>query len=177
MHWRTVGICEILKKSARAQNCDVCFKIFTNSNCTLMHLETGKIMLLTWFFFIQCKLRWYCFESYDLGPPIWGPGTGMVLRKPNYAKMSDFFICFQRFWKLKLTQGPQIACAHFMSSGMFRAIAGIKNEVKSTIRSFYSYMGSALVKILKKVLGHPIFWGPIWIQNDSKTGFFSHRQA
>ena len=60
---------------------------------------------------------------------------------------------------------------------MFRAITGIKNEVKSTIRSFCTFVGSAQTKISKKVLGHPIFWGPIWIENDSKTVFFSHRQA
>ena len=60
---------------------------------------------------------------------------------------------------------------------MFRAIAGIKNEVKSIIRSCYSFMWSALTKILKKVLGHSIFGGPIWIRNDSKTEFLSYRQA
>ena len=105
----------------------------------------------------------------------------MLLRKPNYARMSDFFICLHRFSKIEAYTGPQIgpqkACAYVMSSGMSRAIAGIKNEVKSTIRRFYSFMGSAQMKILKKVLGHPIFLGPIWIQNDSKTVFFSHRQA
>ena len=60
---------------------------------------------------------------------------------------------------------------------MFRAIAGIKNEVKSIIRSCYSFMWSALTKILKKVVGHSIFGGPIWIRNDSKTEFLSYRQA
>ena len=52
---------------------------------------------------------------------------------------------------------PQKACSDFIPLGMFRAIAGINNEVKSIIRSFYSFMGNALTKILKKVLGHPIF--------------------
>ena len=38
-------------------------------------------------------------------------------------------------------------------------------------------MWSALTKILKKVVGHSIFGGPIWIRNDSKTEFLSYRQA
>ena len=82
---------------------------------------------------------------------------------------------------MKLAQvpqiGPQIGCAYFKSFGMFRAIAGIKNEVKSIIRSCYSFMWSALTKILKKVVGHSIFGGPIWIRNDSKTEFLTYRQA
>ena len=82
---------------------------------------------------------------------------------------------------MKLAQvpqiGPQIGCAYFKSFGMFRAIAEIKNGVKIIIRSCYSCMWSALTKILKKVVGHSIFGGPIWIQNDSKTMFLSYRQA
>ena len=60
---------------------------------------------------------------------------------------------------------------------MWQAIAGIKNEFKSTIRSSYSFLGSALMKILKKALGHLIFWDSIWIRNDSKMRFFSFRHA
>ena len=62
-------------------------------------------------------------------------------------------------------------------SGMMRGITGIKNEVKRTRRSFNTILGSALTKNLKKVLGHPIFWDPIWIQNDLKMAFFSFRYS
>ena len=67
----------------------------------------------------------------------------------------------------------QIGFFHTTRIGMIRGITGIKNEVKRTRRSFDSPLGSALTKNLKKVLGHPIFWDPIWIQNDLKMGFFS----
>ena len=130
--------------------------------------------------FFQRKLRCYCFEAYHLGPLFGALGLGWCSGSKNMLKWLNFRL-FSEILKIEAYTGsqigPQKARSYFIPSGIFRAITGIKNEVKSTIRSFYSFVGSAQTKILKKVLGHPIFWASIWIENDSKTVFFSHRQA
>ena len=86
----------------------------------------------------------------------------MPISKPDKTKKS-YFLTFGFF--------------HTTPSGMIRGITGIKNEVKRTRRSFDSPLGSALTKNLKKVLGYPIFWDPIWIQNHLKMSFFSFRYS
>jgi len=108
--------------------------------------------------------------------PIWGAYNSVNLNlSSGFEKFSSEFV------KFTLSQwpqiGPQIGFVCTMLLGLWWAITGIKNEIKSTIRSSYSFLGSALMKILKKVVGHLIFGHPIWSRDGSKMTFFNFRHT
>ena len=102
----------------------------------------------------------YHFRSDPIRKIYLGPYLGPWRKCESWIFLK---MTFHHTWLSKFTLspgpqiGPQIDFFHTTSPKMIRAVAGIKNEVKRTRRSFDSPLGSALTKNLKKVLGHPVF--------------------